>query len=81
MAIPVQFQQFKSAGIYRVVYDRSTVLGTEAELLRLVVGYSPKGPFNTPVYVKSVSDFRTMFGGISKALEKRGCFFHRTSCS
>ena len=78
MAIPVQFQQFKSAGIYRVVYDRSTVLGTEAELLRLVVGYSPKGPFNTPVYVKSVSDFRTMFGGISKALEKRGCFFHRT---
>ena len=78
MAIPVQFQQFKSAGIYRVVYDRSTVLGTEAELLRLVVGYSPKGPFNTPVYVKSVSDFRAMFGGISKALEKRGCFFHRT---
>ena len=78
MAIPVQFQQFKSAGIYRVVYDRSTVLGTEAELLRLVVGYSPKGPFNTPVYIKSVSDFRAMFGGISKALEKRGCFFHRT---
>ena len=78
MAIPVQFQQFKSAGIYRVVYDRSTVLGTDAELLRLVVGYSPKGPFNTPVYVKSVSDFRAMFGGISKALEKRGCFFHRT---
>ena len=78
MAIPVQFQQFKSAGIYRVVYDRSTVLGTEAELLRLVVGYSPKGPFNTPVYVKSVTDFKTMFGWISKALEKRGCFFHRT---
>ena len=78
MAIPVQFQQFKSAGIYRVVYDRSTVLGTEAELLRLVVGYSPKGPFNTPVYIKSVSDFKAMFGGISKALEKRGCFFHRT---
>ena len=78
MAIPVQFQQFKSAGIYRVVYDRSTVLGTDAELLRLVVGYSPKGPFNTPVYVKSVSDFKAMFGGISKALEKRGCFFHRT---
>lgn len=78
MAIPVQFQQFKSAGIYRVVYDRSTVLGTDAELLRLVVGYSPKGPFNTPVYIKSVSDFKAMFGGISKALEKRGCFFHRT---
>lgn len=78
MAIPVQFQQFKAAGIYRVVYDKSTVLGTEAELLRLVVGYSPKGPFNTPVYIKSVSDFIAMFGNISKTLEKRGCFFHRT---
>lgn len=78
MAIPVQFQQFKSAGIYRVVYDKSTVLGTEAELLRLVVGYSPKGPFNTPVYIKSVSDFKAMYGDISKSLEKRGIFFHRT---
>lgn len=78
MAIPVKFQQFKSAGIYRVVYDKSTVLGTEAELLRLVVGYSPKGPFNTPVYVKSVSDFKTIFGDISKSLENRGCYFHRT---
>jgi hypothetical protein len=79
MAIPVQFQQFKAAGIYRVVYDKSTVLGTEAELLRLVVGYSPKGPFNTPVYIKSASDFIAMFGNISKTLEKRGCFFHRTA--
>lgn len=78
MAIPVQFQQFKSAGIYRLVYDKSTIAGVESELLRLVVGYSPKGPFNTPVYVKSVSDFKAMFGDISKSLEKRGCFFHRT---
>lgn len=79
MAIPVQFQQFKSAGIYRVVYDKSTVLGTEAELLRLVVGYSPKGPFNIPVYVKSTSEFKALYGDISKTLEKRGCFFHRTA--
>jgi hypothetical protein len=78
MAIPVKFQQFKSAGIYRIVYDKSTVLGTEAELLRLVVGYSPKGPFNTPVYIKSVSDFKAIFGDISKSLENRGCYFHRT---
>jgi hypothetical protein len=78
MAIPVKFQQFKSAGIYRLVYDKSIIAGVEAELLRLVVGYSPKGPFNTPVYIKTVSEFTAMFGGISKTLEKRGCFFHRT---
>lgn len=78
MAIPVKFQQFKSAGVYRLVYDKSVIAGVEAELLRLVVGYSPKGPFNTPVYIKSVSDFKAMFGDISKSLEKRGCYFHRT---
>lgn len=77
MAIPVKFQKFKSAGIYRLVYDKSTVLGTEAELLRLVVGYSPKGPFNTPVYVSSETEFKSIFGEGSKTLEKRGCFFHR----
>lgn len=77
MAIPVKYQKFKSAGIYRLVYDKSTVLGTEAELLRLVVGYSPKGPFNTPVYVSSETEFKSIFGEGSKTLEKRGCFFHR----
>ena len=77
MAIPVKYQKFKSAGIYRLVYDKSTVLGTEAELLRLVVGYSPKGPFNTPVYVTSETEFKSIFGEGSKTLEKRGCFFHR----
>ena len=78
MAIPIQFQQFKAAGIYRVVYDKSTVLGQDAEKLRLVVGYSPKGPFNIPTYINSVQDFKSMYGDISKTLEKRGCFFHRT---
>ena len=79
MAIPVYLQQFKAAGIYRVVYDRSTVKGIDSEILRLVVGYSEKGPFNIPTYVSSVSDFKAIYGDISKKLEKRGVFFHRTA--
>ena len=75
--IPVYLQQFKAAGVYRVVFDKSTVLNVDSEILRLVVGFSEKGPFNIPVYVTNATDFKTYFGDISKKLEKRGIFFHR----
>ena len=77
MAIPLHLQQFKAAGIYRVVFDKSTIVNYDTELLRLVVGYSEQGPFNVPVYVKDPQTFTAMFGGINKKLEKRGVFFHR----
>ena len=77
MAIPVHLQQFKAAGIYRVVFDHSTILNQDTQMLRLVVGYSEKGPFNVPVLVNSTADFIELFGNISKKLEKRGIFFHR----
>lgn len=77
MAIPVALQSIKASGIYRIIYDKSTVLNEDTNILRLVVGYSEKGPFNTPVYVRSVDEFVTMFGNGSKKLEKRGVYFHK----
>jgi len=77
MAIPVHLQQFKAAGIYRVVFDHSAILNTDTQILRLVVGYSEKGPFNVPVLVNDAQQFKALFGDISKKLEKRGIFFHR----
>lgn len=77
MAIPVHLQGFKAAGIYRVVFDKSAILNQDTNILRLVVGYSEVGPFNTPVYINNASDFIALFGGISKKLEKRGIYFHR----
>lgn len=77
MSLPNYLAQIKSSGIYRFVWDKSEVAGVDAEILRLVVGYSDKGPFNTPVYIKSVSEFVKVFGDGSKKLEKRGIFFHR----
>ena len=79
MAIPVYMQNFKHAGIYRVVFDKSTVLNQDTNVLRMVVGYSDKGPFNTPTYVQSASDFISLYGGINKTQERRGNFFHRTA--
>lgn len=77
MSIPVALQSFKSAGVYRIVYDKSTVLNQDTQIMRLVVGYSPQGPFNTPVLVSSISEFKSLYGEGSKSLEKRGIYFHR----
>lgn len=77
MSLPNYLAKIKSSGIYRFVWDKSEIAGVDAEVLRLVVGYSEKGPFNTPVYVTSESDFKSIYGGISKKLEKRGIYFHR----
>ena len=77
MSIPVHLQSFKSSGIYRVVFDKSTILSQDTNIMRLVVGYSEKGPFNTPVYIKSVSDFKAVYGDVSKKMEKRGIWFNK----
>jgi hypothetical protein len=77
MSLPNYLAKIKSSGIYRFVWDKSQVTATEAETLRLVVGYSEKGPFNTPVYIDNPGDFKTTFGDVNKKLEKRGVFFHR----
>lgn len=79
MALPNYLSTIKSSGIYRFTFDKSEIPGELVENLRLVVGYSEKGPFNTPVYVDSPSKFIQIFGGINKKLERRGCFFHRMS--
>lgn len=79
MAIPVYLQNFKHAGLYRVVWDKSTVLNQDTNILRLLVGYSDKGPFNIPTYIQSVADFIAMYGNINKTQERRGNFFHRTA--
>lgn len=79
MAIPTYLQGIKSAGIYRVVFDKSTFINEDTSTLRLLVGYSDKGPFNIPTYVNSASDFISLYGGINKTQERRGNFFHRTA--
>ena len=77
MSLPIHLQSIKSSGVYRFVYDKSVISGQTAETLRLVVGYSDKGPFNTPVYITTRDEFIKTYGNISKRLEKKGVYFHR----
>ena len=62
MSLPNYLAKIKSSGIYRFVWDKSQVEPQQAETLRLVVGYSEKGPFNTPVYIDNVNDFTSIYG-------------------
>tara|TARA_Y100000385_G_scaffold195678_1_gene202522 strand:+ start:2559 stop:5696 length:3138 start_codon:yes stop_codon:yes gene_type:complete len=77
MALDANLQSFKSSGVYRLEFDKSQTVGIPAETIRLVVGFSKKGPFNTPVFVPSTDFFLSVFGDVDRSLERKGSFFHR----
>ena len=78
MALSPQLLQFKSSGVYRLEFDKSQTVNIPAETIRLVVGRSKKGPYNTPVFIENIEQFTQVFGGIDKSLEKKGMYFHRS---
>jgi hypothetical protein len=78
MALSPQLLQFKSSGVYRLEFDKSQTVNIPAETIRLVVGSSKKGPYNTPVFIENIEQFTQVFGSIDKSLEKKGMYFHRS---
>jgi hypothetical protein len=78
MALSPQLLNFKSSGVYRLEFDKSQTANLNVETLRLMVGHSKKGPYNTPVLIDSVETLINVFGNIDKSLEKKGMFFHRS---
>jgi hypothetical protein len=83
MAIDVELAGLKAAGTYRFERDLSTLssgIATEAySNLRLIVGFSKKGPFNSVQLITSSSQFIKLYGNIDRSLEKRGSYFHRSA--
>jgi hypothetical protein len=78
MALSPSLQQFKSSGVYRLEFDKSQIISIPSDTIRLVIGFSKTGPFNTPVLISDSSTFTTIFGSIDTVLERKGSFFHRT---
>jgi hypothetical protein len=78
MALSPQIAAFKSSGVYRLEFDKSQTVAIPAEQLRLIVGFSRKGPFNTPVFCPDAGFFRSVFGDISRADERKQSYFHRS---
>ena len=83
MAIDVELAGLKAAGTYRFEKDLSTLpsnIATESySNLRLIVGFSKKGPFNSVQLITSASQFIKLYGNIDRSLEKRGSYFHRSA--
>jgi len=79
MALSPQLLQFKSSGVYRLEFDKSQTSNIPADRIRLVIGHSRKGPYNTPTLISTTEQFIAVFGSIDKNLEKKGMFFHRSA--
>lgn len=80
MALSTELYGLKSAGVYRFEKDQSVIQNTVEPLdnIRMLVGFSKVGPFNTPVYITTTKEFVDTFGEIDRTLEKKGAFFHRS---
>lgn len=76
--ITLDLNQFKASGVYTIEFDASERIVVTTQTIRLVVGFSRKGPFNAPVFLRDVGTSRRVFGGVDSFLEKRGSFFHRS---
>lgn len=76
--VTLDLNRFKASGVYTVEFEASERIVVNTNTLRLVVGFSRKGPFNTPVFLRDSKDARTIFGDVDKFLESRGSFFHRS---
>lgn len=76
--IALDLNQFKSAGVYTVEVDQSERIQVTTQSLRLVPGFSSRGPYNAPVFIRNTRDLQRIYGGLDKKLEKKGSFFHRS---
>jgi len=78
MALDPKIASLKAAGTYRFEFDKSQVVSIPANQTRLVVGFSKRGPFNTPVFVPDTAFFKQVYGDIDRNLERKDSFFHRS---
>ena len=78
MALDPQITTLKASGTYRFEFDKSQVVSIPAEQTRLVIGFSKKGPVNTPVFVPDTGFFKQVFGDIDRNLEKKDSYFQRS---
>lgn len=76
--IKLDLSQFKASGVYTLEFDASENIILTSQTIRLVIGFSNKGPFNAPVYLPDVTTAVAIFGDIDKTLEAKGSFFHRS---
>lgn len=75
--ISIDLNSLKAAGVYTLEVDNSQRSTTSTNALRMLVGFSNKGPFNRPVLLENDNDRTSIYGDIDTKLEHKGCYFNR----
>lgn len=79
--VKLDLSQFKASGVYTLEFDASESIVLTSQIVRLIVGFSRKGPFNAPVYLPDKKTARLVYGDVDDFLERRGSYFHRALMS
>ena len=75
----IQIGKYKRPGIFIEEFDKSVISAPTFEgLNNMVIGVSKKGPVNTPILLKNISDLDAIFGQLDRNMERKGSYFHRT---
>jgi hypothetical protein len=77
----IQIGKYKRPGVFVEEFDASIITSpqvTNGGVVSLVLGFSRKGPINTPILLQNVRDLENIFGGLDRNLERKGSYFHRT---
>lgn len=77
MAVSLDYRRLKAAGVYTFETDNTQSVATEVSALRLLVGFDPNVPFNTPMYLEDEKMVQNLFGDIDDKLERKGSFMNR----
>ncbi|WQJ53950.1 MAG: tail sheath [Wendovervirus sonii] len=76
--LSIDLNSLKAAGIYTLEFDNTKrQVNENINSLRLVTGFSNKGPFNRPVLLTVDTDRLSIFGDIDSKMEYKGCYFNR----
>lgn len=75
----IQIGKYKRPGIFIEEFDQSVITTpTVTGITSLVMGFSKKGPVNTPILLQTTQDLEKVFGTLDRNLERKGSYFHRT---
>lgn len=75
----IQIGKYRRPGIFIEEFDQSIITSPAVDTINsLVVGFSRKGPINTPIRLTNMADMEAIYGPIDRGLERKGSYFHRT---
>jgi len=75
----IQIGKYRRPGIFTEEFDESIIVSPTVDgITNTVIGFSKKGPVNTPILLNNINDLERVYGPLDRSLERKGSYFHRT---